>query len=312
MENNTIKQTENYGEVVGLLKSKKINFGVSKAGNNYANGHIEVEVKNEYGVNVLRIDVMEMELFAKSGKENKSYKRLQTVANEYKTIDEHGVENADKISVFVKVEENNYVKDGEIIQGTRLIASTNFDKGAYMVVEKVAKETPCKAQVSFGGMINKIIPNEETGDLKVEIIGAGYTGKAIKHRLDVSKELAPSFLGIYQEGCVTVLHYMPINAVEVKEEKQQVAFGDAPTIVITNTTRKNLVCGGNAVNYESDMTREKVTQMLTIRENELQELKESKKDDTAAPNLNGVGNAMLGGFFGGANAPDTTNLFAGI
>lgn len=311
MENNTIKQTENYGEVVGLLKSKKINFGSSSNGN-YANGHIEVEVKNEYGVNVLRIDLMEMEIFAKSGKENKAYKRLQTLANEYKTIDEDGVENADKINVFVKVEENNYVKDGEIVEGTRLLASTNYDKGAFMVLDRVKKETPCKAQVSFGGMINKVMANDETGELKVEIIGAGYTGKAIRHKLDVSKELAPSFLAIYQEGCVTVLHYMPINAVEVKEEKQQVAFGAAPTIVITNTTRKNLVCGGNAVNYESDMTKEKVTQMLVIRENELQELKEKKKDKTAAPALNAVGNEMLGGFFGSEGSVDTTNLFAGI
>lgn len=310
--NNTIKQTENYGEVVGLLKSKNINFGEGKTGK-YANGNIEVEVTNEHGVNVLRIDLMEMEVFSKSGKENKAYKRLQTVSEEYKTIDNDGAENADTVSVFVKIEENNYVKDGEIVENTRLLASTNFDKGAYMVMDRVQKETPHKAQISFGGMINKMVQNTETGEIKVEMIGAGFTGKAIKHKVDVSKELASSFLGIYQEGCVTVLHYIPINAVEIKEEKQNVAFGSAPVTTIKNVKKKNLVCGGNAVDYGTDMTREKVTQMLVVRENDLQELKEKKSNANTTPSSVGPG-VDAGNPFGGAmmGNVDAGNPFAGI
>lgn len=310
--NNTIKQTENYGEVVGLLKSKNINFREGKTGK-YANGNIEVEVTNEHGVNVLRIDLMEMEVFSKSGKENKAYKRLQTVSEEYKTIDNDGAENADTVSVFVKIEENNYVKDGEIVENTRLLASTNFDKGAYMVMDRVQKETPHKAQISFGGMINKMVQNTETGEIKVEMIGAGFTGKAIKHKVDVSKELAPSFLGIYQEGCVTVLHYIPINAVEIKEEKQNVAFGSAPVTTIKNVKKKNLVCGGNAVDYGTDMTREKVTQMLVVRENDLQELKEKKSNANTTPSSVGAG-VDAGNPFGGAmmGNVDAGNPFAGI
>ena len=273
MEQNTIKQTENFGEVVGLLKNKNIKFGTSDSGKNYANGSIEVEVENEFGINVIKIDVMQMEL-KKDGGVNKNYKALQTIQTEYKTIEQNGKEDADLIQVSVKLEENNYYSDGEVKEGMKLLASTNFEKGAFTPIKRVEKNTPHKAQISFGGMITKIIPNDTTGELKVEMVGATYTGKAIKHRLDVSKELAQGFRGIYQEGCVTTLHYMPVNAVEVKEVEQEVAFGVAPSYNITNTTRKNLVCGGKPVDYTSDMTIDAVKQMLTLRQVDLDKVKD--------------------------------------
>lgn len=319
MEQNTVKQTENFGEVIGLLKKKNIKFGTSKeSGKNYANGSIEVEVENQFGTNVIKIDVMQMEL-KKDGDINKNYKALQTIHTEYKSIEEHGKENADLIQVFVKLEENNYYLDGEVKEGMKLLASTNFEKSAFTPIKRVSdKATPHKAQISFGGMITKIIPNETTGELKVEMVGATYTGKAIKHRLDVSSELAQGFRGVYQEGCVTVLHYMPVNAVEVKEVKQEVAFGNAPSYNITSTTRKNLICGGDQVNYASDMTQEVVKQMLVLRENDLEKVKEnalkkSQQGQTSAPAFGAMptgqptvpaGNTFGGGNpFGGGTAP---------
>ncbi len=304
-QQNTVKQTENYGEVVGLLKKKNIKFGTSKNGKNYANGSIEVEVENQFGTNVIKIDVMQMEL-KKDGEVNKNYKALHTVYAEYKSIDEHGKENADTIQVFVKLEENNYFLDGEVKEGMKLLASANFDKRIFAPIKRVDKSTEHKALISFGGMITKIIPNETTGELKVEVVGATFTGKAIKHRLDVSKELAQGFRGVYQEGCVTTLHYMPINAVEVEEVKQQVAFGVAPSYSgITKTTRKNLICGGDPVNYASDMTQEVVKQMLVLRENELETLKENANQRTETTPAFGTGvGTQTGGDsnpFGGGN-----------
>ncbi|HSQ87275.1 hypothetical protein, partial [Romboutsia sp.] len=214
MEQNTVKQTENFGEVIGLLKKKNIKFGSSKeTGKNYANGSIEVELTNEYGINVLKIDVMQMEL-KKDGDSNKNYKALQTINNEYKSIEEHGKENADLIQVFVKVEENNYYlkEEDEVKESVKLLATTNFDKKIFAPIARVKdKTTPHKASVSFGGMITKVIPNETTGELAVEIVGANYHGQAVKHKLDVSKELAGGFRGIYQEGAVTTLHYIVVN-----------------------------------------------------------------------------------------------------
>lgn len=275
MEQNTVKQTENFGEVIGLLKKKNIKFGTSKNGANYANGSIEVEVENQFGTNVIKIDVMQMEL-KKDGEVNTSYKALQTIVTDYKSIEENGKEDADLIQAFVKIEENNYYLDGEVKEGIKLLASTNFDKKVFAPIKRVAdKSTAHKATISFGGMITKIIPNDTTGELKVEIVGATFTGKAIKHRLDVSKELAQGFRGAYQEGSVTTLHYMPVNSVEVQEVERQVAFGTAPTYNITKTTRKNLVVGGDTVNYSSDMTVDVVKQMLVLRENELEKVKES-------------------------------------
>lgn len=304
-QQNTVKETENYGEIVGLLKKKNIKFGTSKNGKNYANGSIEVEVENQFGTSVIKIDVMQMEL-KKDGEENKNYKALQTINTEYKTIEENGKEDADTIQVFVKLEENNYFLDGEIKEGMKLLASTNFDKRVFAPIKRVDKSTEHKALISFGGMITKIIPNETTGELKVEVVGATYTGKAIKHKLDVSKELAQGFRGVYHEGSVTTLHYMPINAVEVEEVNRQVAFGVAPSYSgITKTTRKNLICGGDPVNYASDMTQEVVKQMLVLRENELETLKENANQRTETTPAFGTGVGIQTGGdsnpFGGGN-----------
>lgn len=314
MEQNTnsVKQTENFGEIIGLLKSKKIKFGTSaESQKNYANGSIEVEITNDYGISVVKVDVMEMELNGK-GEANKRYKALQTIDNEYQTIDANGREAADLIQVFVKIEENNYYnkEQDEVFEGAKVLASTNFDKGVFATIKRVAdKNTQQKATISFGGMITNITPNEQTGELKVEMVGADYHGQAVKHKLDVSKELAANFSAVYQVGSVTTLHYMLMNTAELQEVKKEVAFGVAPTYSIEKFTRKNLVCGGEPVDFTGEMTQEKVQQMLKMREVKLEEVKQKalsapQATTTNASAFGGVGN---GNPFGGAgNTPNTT------
>lgn len=277
MQQNTVKQTENFGEVVGLLKDKKIKFGISnKTGKNFANGYIEVEVANEYGTNVIKIDVMQMELKA-NGEENKNYKALQTIDREYKTIIEYGAEQADLVQVFIKIEENNYYsKDQqEVKEGIKLLASTNFDKQVFAPIKRIEdKNTKHKAQVSFEGMITDIQENEETKELKVSVVGATYKGEALKHKLDVSSELAADFRRIYWNGCVATFHYLIVNAVEKKQIQNELAFGNVELYYTEKLTRKNLLVGGSNIKSDSDLTQEKVVEMLGLRQSKLERVKE--------------------------------------
>lgn len=281
MENNTVQQTENFVEIIGILKKKDINFGVStKSGTekNYANGHIEVEVSTAAGVNVLKVNVMQMELKA-DGNVNKNYKALQTIANEYKAKDECG-EEADTIRVVGKIEENNFYskEDDEVRENVQIVAAANFDKGEFAPISRVEKNTEHKAIASFGGFISKVINNEATGDLKVTIIGSSYNGQAIVNTLDVSKDLAPQFQAIYQQGMVATFHYQIINAVEIKEVVEQVTFGVAPSRTIRKVSRKNLIVGANSVDYNSKMNEEVVRQMLTVRNVKLEKVKEEGRN----------------------------------
>lgn len=132
-----IQQTTNIGVVIGLLKSKEIKIN-TKDGKTYATGNIVVQVTNEYGISDLRIDVMQYELY-NNGKENKAYKSLLTINDSYKTIKDDGVENADLIQVYVKVQENAYYSTDreEMVESIRLMATTDFDRGFYTPISRV-------------------------------------------------------------------------------------------------------------------------------------------------------------------------------
>lgn len=289
-----IQQTENIGMVIGLLKSKDIRTGTSERGN-YANGNIVVQVKNEYGVSEIKIDVMQNEKY-NNGNDNKAYKSLLTIRDTYKTIKDHGEENADLVQVYVKIDENNYyAKDEDAMRETiRLMATTDFDKGFFTPISRVkdvnAKQT---ARISFGGFIQDITKKED-GTLDVSMVGATYSGKAIKHKLQVGQELASAFQNTYFVGQSTTLYYVIVNAVELVKAKEEVAFGEGSGMTVEKFTRKNLVVGGSNP-HVNGLTQEQVAHMLKIRTVELEEKLEKER----AKANNATGNVGFGGATGG-------------
>lgn len=318
MEENTIKQTENFVEIVGLLKKTEVEFKESDKGA-YASGNIEVEVTVGEDVNVIKVKTLQMAMIGKgeNRKENKQYKALKTIVDTYGTIDKDGRENAQLVQVFGRIEENNYylVDQDELKEGTVIMACTHFDKEIFAPITKAEATMEQKALVSFEGMITNMVQNENTGEVKVEMVGADFRGQAVKHKMDVSSELAQPFGSMYQVGVVTTLFYNIVNSVEVKEVAQEVAFGNVEPRKITKTTRKNLVVGGLPVNYESTMTQEIVTKMLAVRVNTLEKVKQDTiaraNNGGAKANSNAGATAGVGANpFGGAGTQDA-NPFGG-
>lgn len=303
MEENAIKQTENFVEIVGLLKKVEVEFKQGDKGA-YASGNLEVEVTVGDDVNVIKVKTLQMEMVGKgeNRKENKAYKALKTIVDTYNTIDKNGRENAQLVQVFGRIEENNYylVDQDELKEGIVIMACTHFDKEVFTPIAKAEAGMEQKALVTFEGMITNVIPNETTGELKVEMVGADFRGQAVKHKMDVSSELAQPFGSMYQVGAVTTLFYNIVNSVEVKEVAQEVAFGNVEPRKITKTTRKNLVVGGLPVNYESTMTQEIVTKMLAVRVNTLEQVKQDA-----------INKAKNGGASAATNAGAGANPFAG-
>lgn len=295
-----LTQTENVGVVVGLLKEKNLKFDTTKDGRKYVNGNIRVEVSNEYGISELKIDIMQMEKYA-NGNDSKAYKRIETVNETYKTIKDHGRENADLVKVGIKIEENNYYskQDDEIKEGKKIVASTNFDKNIFFPIDKVDANEKQIARMTFGGRINGI-NRKEDGSLSVDIVGVTYSGKALKHKLEVGKELAGAFEATYFEGCTADLFYMIVDAVELKKVEQTVAFGIGFDDTIERRTRKNIVVGGGNPNANG-ITQEQMTHMLAMRDAELKDLLETKKNE--ANNMTQNNNVAFG--FGGNQVPTT-------
>ena len=93
-----LKQSKNNVEIIGLMKS--VNFERKEIGNDRRmamTGNAVIEVVDGDKVNNIRIDVFSFKL-TKSGTENKIYKGFVTVADEFKTIDKDGRDQADLVS----------------------------------------------------------------------------------------------------------------------------------------------------------------------------------------------------------------------
>lgn len=289
MENQTIKQTENLGNVVGLLKEKNLEIADVRMGDQVETcirGDIMVQVKNKYGISEVKIRIFQKQ-FYNNGKENKAFKVFKKVMDEYKDIKEYG-EEADAVEVIVSVSENNYYSEekNDIVETLTLTATTDFDKGLFTPIKRVAKDVPQSCKIGFEGYISKV-ENKENGEVDIEIIGVGYGSKAIKNKLTVGKDLAIQFQKTYTQNCSAKLFYVIINEVERKKETENLGFGEGSDIVIEKINRKNLVVGGSLPDYDK-LKADQVTLVMRNRNIDIQEIIDKgrkKKEEGGQPSF---------------------------
>lgn len=285
MENQTIKETYNLGNIVGLLKEKNLEIATDKEGRTVIRGDLVIQVTNKYGVSEIKVRVYQQQLY-KSGKESKQFKTFETVMNTYKDIKEYG-DDADLIEVIVKVNENNYyVSDkDEVVETTNLITTTDFDRGIFTPIKRIKdKNTPQSSKIGFQGFISKI-DKKEDNSLDVEIIGVGYGGKAIKNKLQVGSELSAQFENTYSSNCEATLYYVMIFEIQKIIEQANIGFGEGSDIVVEKITKKSLVVGGTEPNYDG-LQADQVTQLLRNRTLEIQEVKDKGRkaaEENATP-----------------------------
>lgn len=285
MDSQTIKETYNLGNIVGILKEKNLEIAADKEGKTVIRGDLVIQVTNKYGVSEIKIRVYQQQLY-KSGKENKQFKAFETVMNSYKDIKEFG-DDADLVEVIVKVNENNYYvadKD-DVVEATNLMATSDFDRGIFTPIKRIKdKATPQSSKIGFQGFISKI-DRKEDNSLDVEIIGVGYGGKAIKNKLQVSPELSAQFENTYSTNCEATLYYVMIFEIQRMTEQSNVGFGEGSDIVIEKVIKKNLVVGGTDPNYDG-LQADQVTQLLRNRSLEIQEIKDKGRkaaEENATP-----------------------------
>lgn len=297
MENQ--RQTNNTAYVVGVLKKKDLKFTTNKNNQLMAIGSLVLVVDNEKGKGEVKIKVMQS-AEKKDGTPNNLFKSIQTIENEYKSIETHGEELADTIKVEGSLEDGTYysIGKGEFVESLDI-------KGTFF--RRVEKETPHCCKIVFEGYVSKITPSKE--ELEVELIGIGFRGDAIKVDSTIPKDLVLPFNNQYSVGCTATLNMSIVNHVTTTEVQSQVAFGQGIGEAITKVDIRREVFGGEPPKYagtEGALSEDDIKKALAIREAN----HAKKKDDTIKRSSNSAEPNMNVGFGAGAGtAPQAPTGF---
>lgn len=317
---------QNFVSVVGKLVSNSLEVKVitPKDGNapyEAITGKIVVRTADKSEI--------EVDAFAKrltsTGAESKLFSGLVTVANEHKSVEKFGEEEADVIRVSgATLAHTDYKskKDG-------LVKTINNVRGQFFkrLEAKDLENTPQEAKFELTGMITKIedklSKGVPTGDklISLDVVEKfeGKEGKPDKYtltpvKLEVDKSMASAFIGAgFMVGQPANLSGKIIN-IETKTEKViKRDFGEDEVRVFTNYEKKNLVTGGNVVRTQEDIcfTTEVYNKLVADRNLKLASLQNGGGQGTVGQqNSNPFGQADTNPFGGQPSSNPFANPFA--
>ncbi|MCX2851425.1 hypothetical protein OQ471_05325 [Bacillus sp. KeR2] len=208
------------------------------------------------------------------GTDNAIAKGYQTIIKEYKSIAEHGREQADKVRITqAKIGLNEYYAQG-IFKSypqlttnfvNRLDANEEFNPRAEFDVELFVKN-----------VTEEKVRGEETGRVNLNGYIPLYGGKVIPFEFVVTKEGSQYVENNYEKGSTVNVFGKIINFKEQKVTTKTAAFGEDKKEITTNSKREYLITGGNDP-YDEDSKNafkaDAIKKALTEREIYLDELK---------------------------------------
>jgi hypothetical protein len=231
-----LRQLQNSVEVVGTLKTKELEVKTSKAGNKYMSGKLVVvsKVDNKINEQVIKVFIMAS---------TKLFKGIETVMNEYKTIDTHG-DQADRIKVSGELKLNEYYNNqGNLVQFNEI-------KGVFFNRLDADNDQPDKAIASIETIVESFVEKLDKDQLPTgEYIVNGFTVAwgndviELKNTI-IGPELAQAFMNLYQPGSTGRLSYKLNNYVEIEEKIEEVpqvpthGFGSTDTVDQSNVIKK--------------------------------------------------------------------------
>lgn len=313
MENKELRQLQNNVQVIGTLKSKDLEVKTSKKGNKYMSGNLVVLSKFDNHVQEIKISVFMME-------SSKLFKGIETVKNEYKTIENDGADAADRIEVNGELTLNEYYNaQGNLVQFNQV-------KGIFFNRLDETNDRPDKAIATIDTVVQgfePVIKNDlPTGEYKVKGFTVGWGNEVIELKNTiVGAELAEAFMDLYPVGSTGQLNFKINNYAvvdEVKESKNQVSHGfgsteKAEARQVTSYVNNIEVIGGE-IPYFGDKayTEEEIETALQIRKLKLQELSQPA-EDTPPSGFGSNGNDLPPGSLPtGMEPPQDDNPFSDV
>ena len=277
-----MKQSINNAVVVGLLKSKEVRYGQNKNGD-----YISLKLTIESKLADDKVNVQRVECFAAAT--SKLYKGFQTVANEYKTIDENGRENADRIKVTGSISLNEYVgSDGEF---------KSFPKISGIFVNRLdaGNVNPDECGVVLECVVDNVIDEIgkeglPSGRLSVKILTVGYNDRISEFGdVKVGADLAPQFKKLFPVGTtakfsIALYNYAEIDESQQAQEAAVPGFGQTFSNIDTtvrNFVNEKVIIGGDMPIVLGAYSKEDIENMKKLREVAKAEIMQT------APNLGG-------------------------
>jgi hypothetical protein len=286
MNQTELRQLQNAVEVIGTLKSKNIVIKESLSGKKYISGRLVVQSLIDEKIHEQIIEVFTME-------SSKLFKGVETVMLDYKTIENDGMDVADRIKVrgTLKLKEY-YNQNGNLVQYNEIrgMIFNRFEKNsidedrAIASVETVVQE--------FTPIIKNDIP---TGEYYVNGFTVGWKSEVIELKnIYVSSELTQSFMDLYQPGMTGRLTFTFSNIVQQTNPPSTNGFGTSVDIEdsfsqpIKNETRIEVTGGDLPFIGGREYSNEQITLAKQLRNLKLSELKEKHSSRVAQSN-NGFG-----------------------
>ena len=272
--NQDLRILSNTVEVVGTLKSKELEVRVAKkSGKRYMSGKIVVASKVDGKLNEQQIRVFIME-------SSKLFKGIETVKNEYSSIEEVGATQADRIRVTGELDFNQYYnRDGKLVQFNEI-------KGVFFNRLDETDETQDRAIATIDTVVESFVDKMDadglpTGEKEVKAFTVAWGNNVIELKNTIVKEeLAESMQNLYQPGSTGKLSFKLNNYVEVEETQVEVApthgFGSqeiAEGSVAKNFVNNIEIIGGQVPYFGSiEYTPQEIEQAHKARDLKLQTL----------------------------------------
>ena len=269
-----MREAKNQLTIIGTLKSKEVINGVTAAGAETITVNLTIISETDG-----KIHENKVKLWAKET--SKLAKGYHTVANEYKTTDKDGKENADRIKITGSLEMNEYVsRDGEL---------KTFNNLRGVFVERVTDpnvkdEVGAAVECIVLGYIDEISKTgTPTGRKRVSLYTVGYNSSVHEFQnVFVTAELAQQFARLYQPNSTGRLFIKVHNYVEIEQNQQvpvvQPTLGFGTQLdnmpgdnVIKNYVNELVIIGGDMPATANRYTMEDITEMKKVRELATQE-----------------------------------------
>lgn len=257
---NTLQQTDNGMDVIGILDEKKLEYVLEKNQVVAMKGTIVIHVKDKLYVPIQ----VYTSKFTKKGDENPLWTNIDTVYKEYISAKQAGVTDAKPDYVICRCQANSR----DFVRKNGQLSTMNLSLQCRNIRRADASTYEPQAGGSIEGVIEAIKPEviiengEETPTDRLEVMlgTVGYSGNFVPFKLKVPADLAGEFEQAYSVGDMTSftieakLHHIGKKA----EPKKETFFGraDAKGLVTSGYDEIELEIVNGAPPYEYEMLPE--------------------------------------------------------
>lgn len=263
----------NIAGVSGTLVGKQVKNGMGKNGE-----YVSVELTLRTDENSEHKVKMFSNKLTKDGNISKLYESTMTVANDYKSADVVGIENADKVHVNQgEITTNRYMsKTGDLIEQTQISAKfcNRHESGDFNA----------RAEFSLVGVVHSVVPKLNEDDeielLKIKLnVPRGFNNQIEQVEVVVRESTAFDYITeSFQKWEVVKVGGQIVNKVETKQEKAEViGFGVMPELkTSTVRVRELLVTGGHVLegmNEQQYYTQKEIQEGLELLNQKIVEIK---------------------------------------